>query len=235
MILDGVGLASSDARRRPHQLSGGQQQRVALARALVIDPELLLLDEPFANLDRALREQLRGELRALQERTRVATVLVTHDHDEAMAVADRIAVLCDGRLLQCDRPAVVYSQPTDQRTARLLGDANIFEVLRRDGDEIELFGGVRVSMPSRSDVATGDRLMIRPEAIQLLQEAAAGAIPTRVAHKTFLGSEVLLEAVAPAGLRFRIRCRPGDVCDRVVGDSVWLMMRPETLWRLPAG
>ncbi len=139
-MLDRVGLAPAERGRRPAQLSGGQQQRVALARALVIEPKLLLLDEPFAHLDRRLREQLRAELRALQQRTGVTTLLVTHDQEEALSLSDRVGVMARGRLLQVDAPPVLYHRPRNPFIARFLGDANLLTVadvgdglLRMDG------------------------------------------------------------------------------------------------------
>src|SRR5262249_51880021 len=110
-MLDRVGLGSAERDRRPAGLSGGQQQRVALARALVIEPAVLLLDEPLANLDRSLRDQLAGELRALQQRTGVTTMMATHDQEEALALADLVGILAAGRLLQVGPPEEVYLRP----------------------------------------------------------------------------------------------------------------------------
>jgi len=117
------------AERKPHQLSGGQQQRVALARALVKRPRLLLLDEPMAALDKRLRRQTQAELRALNRRTGIAFVVVTHDQDEAMALADRVAAMHKGRIRQAGPPREVYERPRDAYVARLLADINL---LRRD-------------------------------------------------------------------------------------------------------
>jgi ABC-type Fe3+/spermidine/putrescine transport system ATPase subunit len=111
--------------RLPHELSGGQQQRVALARAVAFGPALLLLDEPFANLDRHLRDELRGELKALQRRLRLTTVFVTHDQEEALSMADRIAVLDHGRLEQAGPPAALYTRPRSRFVAAFLGEVNL--------------------------------------------------------------------------------------------------------------
>jgi putrescine transport system ATP-binding protein len=113
--------------RKPHQLSGGQQQRVALARALVKRPRLLLLDEPLGALDKRLRQQTQAELRKLNRQTGIAFVFVTHDNDEAMALADRIAVMQAGRLRQVDHPRRIYDRPVDRFVATLMADANLFE------------------------------------------------------------------------------------------------------------
>ncbi|MBY0232728.1 MAG: ABC transporter ATP-binding protein [Gemmataceae bacterium] len=125
-MLSRVGLLGL-ADRMPSQLSGGQQQRVALARALAVEPAVLLLDEPFASLDRHLREALRDELRQLQRATGVATVLVTHDHEEALALSDAVGVMQGGRLLQAGTPEEVYRRPSTEFVARFLGEANIIE------------------------------------------------------------------------------------------------------------
>jgi ABC-type Fe3+/spermidine/putrescine transport system ATPase subunit len=126
-MLGWVGLTSDEFGRLPAQLSGGQQQRVALARALAFGPDLLMLDEPFANLDRTLRERLRDELREVQQRLGITTILVTHDRDEALALGDRIAMLHQGRLLQIGTPEEVYRQPCDVTVARFLGHRNVLE------------------------------------------------------------------------------------------------------------
>src|SRR5690606_6419057 len=117
------------ANRYPHQLSGGQQQRVALARALVMEPEVLLLDEPLSNLDAKLREQMREEIRTLQRRLGVTIVYVTHDQLEAITMSDRIAVMNNGRILQLDTPREIYETPVDRFVAGFVGTANFVEAL----------------------------------------------------------------------------------------------------------
>ncbi len=126
-MLGWVGLTPAEFERLPAQLSGGQQQRVALARALAFGPDLLMLDEPFANLDRTLRERLREELRELQQRLEITTILVTHDRDEALALGDRLAVLHQGGILQVGTPEDVYRQPRSATVARFLGHHNVLE------------------------------------------------------------------------------------------------------------
>jgi len=138
-ILDRVGLPAEARGRKPEALSGGQQQRVALARALVIEPDLLLLDEPLAHLDRQLREQMRQELR-----TGITTLMVTHDPDDALALADQVGVMEAGRLVQWGAPREVYERPIHARVARLLGAVNL------------LPGGVLVR-PERVRLVPGDQ------------------------------------------------------------------------------
>ena len=125
---------SDYARRRPHQLSGGQRQRVALARALARMPKLLLLDEPLAALDRKLREETRLELTAVQERVGTTFLFVTHDQEEALAIASRLAVMNAGRLVQIGAPAEVYERPSSRFVAGFVGDINLFEGVVTSGD-----------------------------------------------------------------------------------------------------
>ena len=150
-MLQRVGLTPAERDRKPAALSGGQQQRVALARALVIEPDVLLLDEPFANLDRLLREQLRGELRRLQAETGVTTIMVTHDPEEALAVSDLVGIMQAGRLLQVGSPQDVYNRPRTPFVARALGDANLL-----DGAALNLSGTVMVRP---------EQLVIGPDAV----------------------------------------------------------------------
>jgi iron(III) transport system ATP-binding protein len=123
-LLDAVGLTGM-ARRYPHQLSGGQQQRVALARALAIKPEVVLLDEPFASLDAHMRASVRADVQQICRAAGTTAILVTHDQDEALSMADRIAVLRDGRIVQYAPPHELYTRPADPALARFVGDANI--------------------------------------------------------------------------------------------------------------
>ena len=119
--------------RMPNELSGGQQQRVALARALAPKPEVILLDEPFSNLDASLRDRVRRELRTILTEARTTAVFVTHDQEEALATSDIVAVMREGRVLQADTPGHLYSNPADRWVAEFLGDADILESVARDG------------------------------------------------------------------------------------------------------
>src|SRR5439155_13403066 len=180
-MLDRVGLTASERNRKPVALSGGQQQRVALARALVIEPDVLLLDEPLANLDRHLRDQLRGELRALQRETGVTAVMVTHDQEEALAISDRIGVTAAGRVLQVGPPAEVYARPRTPFVARFLGAANLL-----DGKLVGLSAAV---------------VMVRPEHCVLNPDPAAfrWAWPGRVTGVTFLGADLVADVACDNG------------------------------------
>ena len=165
------------ATRRPHQLSGGQQQRVALARALVKRPRLLLLDEPLGALDKRLRQQTQAELRRLNRQTGIAFVFVTHDNDEAMALADRIAVMQAGRLRQVDHPRRIYDRPADRFVAQLMCDINLFEAeITADHDGLVSARSDGLDLQFRSDSPPrqpGDwqLLGLRLEQIEISREA----------------------------------------------------------------
>ena len=192
--LDGL------AERLPRQLSGGQQQRVAVGRALVINPTVLLLDEPFSNLDAQLRESTRLELRKLQQELRLTAVFVTHDQTEAMAIADRIAVMNRGKIEQVDPPAALYARPRTRFVAGFMGRANIFEgqalgVSARSDDGVEFrFAAVLPTGP----VA----ISLRPEAIRLEPADAPlglNRVPATVVLAAFLGSVAQLELRLSSG------------------------------------
>jgi iron(III) transport system ATP-binding protein len=131
-MLELVGLAGL-GRRMPHELSGGQKQRVALARTLAAEPKLVLMDEPFSNLDPGMRSRVRAEVRKLIESLGMTTVFVTHDQEEALSISERVAVMLEGRIVQAGSPGDVYRYPASRSVAEFLGDANIIEGIARDG------------------------------------------------------------------------------------------------------
>lgn len=204
-MLDRVRLAAGERDRYPHELSGGQQQRVALARALVFEPDVLLLDEPLANLDRALRDELRDELRRVQRETGTTTVLVTHDQDEAFAVSDFLGVMMGGEVRQFGPPREVYDRPNSEAVARTLGEAN-------------LLSGELLGRPTGT-------VLIRPESLRL-----GGPLCGRVSVVRFHGPDALV-TVAGDGftLRWRTRVRPLPA----VGDAVSLGVDPADVWEFP--
>ncbi len=173
--LDLVGLGTM-AKRLPKQLSGGQQQRVALARAVVIEPEVLLFDEPLSNLDAKLRDSLREDLRALQQKLGITSVYVTHDQAEAMALADEIVVMKDGEIVERGTPIDLYRRPTYRFTAEFLGMTNVIEA-HIEGDQCRLPWGEyrQVENPGEKDV---EGVAIRPEdlALELTQTDPHGVI-----------------------------------------------------------
>jgi iron(III) transport system ATP-binding protein len=187
-LLEQVGLAG-EAGKYPAELSGGQQQRVALARALATEPQLLLLDEPLSALDAKIRAMLRVEIRRLQQATRLTTLLVTHDQEEAMTMADRVAVMNRGRLVQVDAPAGVYQRPADAFTAAFVGVMNLLEgwavgpgsTVRR-GDLVLRAAEAPVDAPG-----TRVTLAFRPEEAVVGAAAGENVLPCRVEREEFRG------------------------------------------------
>ena len=187
-LLDAVGM-SAFAGRAVSQLSGGQQQRVALARALAIDPKALLLDEPLAALDASIRGQLRDQIREIQKRFNATTLLVTHDQEEALAMADRVAVLKDGCLLQLATPKAIYERPISTAVAQFVGLSTIFKGTVLAQDLIDL-GFVRLVAATGKRVA-GQALhaLIRPEHVQIdPPESAVNRMAGQVGAQRYLGS-----------------------------------------------
>ena len=151
-------------RRRPAQLSGGQRQRVALARALVVQPVVLLLDEPLAALDRQLREAMQLELRSLIRSTGVTTLFVTHDQDEAMTISDRVVLMNDGAIVQAGSPAEIYDNPATRFAANFVGQANLWPVAHRDGASFLELAGRMIPVSGGSDE---DHVVLRPERVHI--------------------------------------------------------------------
>jgi putative spermidine/putrescine transport system ATP-binding protein len=190
------------ADRLPHALSGGQQQRVALARALVIEPSVLLLDEPLGALDKSLRESMQVELRQLQQRLGITTVIVTHDQEEALTLADRIVIMRAGRLEQIGTPQEIYSRPMSRFVAGFIGASNFLRghVAGHDGGTtlVALNGGVRLTVPAPAHAAAnrpaGEVMVaLRPEAISVQPfagegDAAPNCAPATIEQIIYRGS-----------------------------------------------
>ncbi|MBE7733571.1 ABC transporter ATP-binding protein [Devosia faecipullorum] len=193
-VLELVGLGGY-GNRHVGQLSGGQQQRVALARSLVLEPKILLLDEPFASLDQHLRERLREEVRDIQQRLGITTLFVTHGQDEALSMADRIVVMRDGRTEQIDRPDVIYRQPKTPFVAGFIGTMNLVDGQVSDGRFSR--GGFTVPVPVGDGPAI---LAVRPEALDL---EAAEPGQARVHRVTDYGTHGLVDLDLPDGLRLK--------------------------------
>ncbi len=214
----------SMSKRKPHQLSGGQQQRVALARALVLEPTVLLLDEPMGALDAKLRKQLQIELRSLQKTVGTTFVYVTHDQDEALTMSDRLAVLDRGKVMQIGTPSEVYSTPANTHVATFLGTSNLWdaEVLSADAESLHCRIGEVDLQIAASGPGAGDTvaLMVRPERVTVSQtpDAVAGSnvLPARVDTMTFRGAHtsVLLDC---SGLRLE-----ADVANVAGASPAWL-------------
>ena len=192
--------------RRPTRLSGGEQQRVALARAIVRQPRVFLMDEPLSNLDAKLRTHTRTELKALQRQLRTTTVFVTHDQAEAMTLADRIAVMDRGRLLQLGTPDDLYHRPVNLFVAQFIGSPpmNVLDAEIRDG-ALVAEGGWRLPLPRRVDAKTVS-IGIRPEAIDLA-ESSADAQAAEVLVSEPLGSETIVDVKVGSSL-VKVRAAP---------------------------
>jgi spermidine/putrescine transport system ATP-binding protein len=178
--------------RRPTQLSGGQQQRVALARALILNPDVLLLDEPLGSLDAKLRKALQLELKSIQEEIGITFVYVTHDQEEALTMSDRLAVMSEGRVVQVGPPREVYQEPADAYVADFLGVSNLMDARGLGGGRVRL-GDVELEAAQGDTDATGDvRLVIRPERVRVEDHGANGAnrLPGMVERSVFVGPTV---------------------------------------------
>ena len=192
--------------RWPHQLSGGQLQRVAIARVLVIEPAVLLFDEPLSNLDAQLRTQMRVEIRQLQQSLGLTTIYVTHDQEEALAISDRIAILRSGKIEQVGSPEEVYLHPQTAFVAEFLGGTNMLPGIAGafDGRRTEVAScGTTIFVDG--DVATGRRvfLSIRPEALRLAQGSESAVLRAKLVLREFLGQIQRLHATLPDGTQIR--------------------------------
>jgi iron(III) transport system ATP-binding protein len=186
---------SDQADKLPAQMSGGQQQRVALARALAVDPAVLLLDEPLSALDAKVREELRLEIRALQQRLGITTIMVTHDQEEALAIADRIVVMSQGSIEQIGTPRELYETPATAFVAGFVGLMNIFPVTHRSDGALEFAGDVLSK--GGASAAQARLVAIRPEAVEIDTKPGPG-LPAKITQMTYLGNLTRLIAVPDA-------------------------------------
>lgn len=231
------------ASRRPHQLSGGQQQRVAIARALAIRPQVLLLDEPLSNLDARLRRDMQDELRALQQRVGITTVLVTHDQEEALTLSDRIGILGHGQLQQVGTPAELYRQPQNRFVAEFIGEANLFTVTPDAGGQCYLAQPHDATTPLRlaaqQFIPQATLLMVRPERIRLSASAPASVVnasPAQVVRVSFAGATLRLLCRLPGGAELQVQPAEQDFAALpAVGQTLTLHWHPDDVIVLPAG
>jgi iron(III) transport system ATP-binding protein len=226
--LEGLG------ERRPNQLSGGQQQRVALARALVIEPRVLLLDEPLSNLDARLRDEMREEIRRLHEETGLTMVYVTHDQKEALTLADRLAVMDRGQLVQVGQPQEVYKWPNNRFVAGFLGDSNFLPGIVRDANEsacvIETALGPLTGLATKDAPAKGDRVVcsIRPHALALnIATNGVNRIAARVQQVTYLGESLHLRVLSAGETPLEVVSLPSAASGLRVGEAVTLTVPPD--------
>jgi iron(III) transport system ATP-binding protein len=230
-LLETVGL-SGLGHRYPHQLSGGQQQRVALARALAVQPRLILLDEPFAALDATLRASVRHDVHAILRTAGTTAILVTHDQDEALSIADLVAVIRDGEIAQVDSPQSLYSHPVDVDLAGFIGEANIVDGIARE-NRVETPLGL-LEVRGGLDAPTGQAMtvLVRPEQVWVFAHVDGPGVPGRVVSAGFHGHDSVIGiAIDSAGLPNPITSRVLGAVALTMGSAVRINVRgPVNAW-----
>jgi iron(III) transport system ATP-binding protein len=234
-VLALVGLGGYEP-QFPSQLSGGEQQRVALARAIVIEPRVLLFDEPLSNLDAKLRVQMRLEIRGLQRRLGITTVYVTHDQEEAMAVSDRIVVMDRGSVVQQGSAEDLYYRPASRFVAGFIGRVNLVPgTVARAADGTVAVAALGTILPVTQELRAGDavQLVLRPEAITIASDGDPGSVRAKVVSRTFLGEKVeyLFDCGGTILQSVRYDAGPRDVVPE--GAEVSLHLLTEGLSVLP--
>jgi putative spermidine/putrescine transport system ATP-binding protein len=232
-LLDMVGLADQAA-QYPHQLSGGQQQRVALARALAIEPRVLLLDEPLSALDAKVRQQLREQIRLLQQQLGTTTLFVTHDQEEALSMADRVGVMLQGKLEQIAAPDELYADPATAFVAEFVGVMNRIPGELQSAGTVAVLGvTVPVRGESQAEAFGGDRavdVLVRPEGLRMeVIENGNGIVTTR----TFLGSVTRVGVMLSGDVAVRIDKSSSEAAALAPGTSVSVTLPPEAVHVVP--
>ncbi len=240
-MLKAVQLAGYGA-RYPGELSGGQQQRVAVARALVVEPEILLLDEPLSNLDASLREEMRFEIRRLHERFGITTLYVTHDQAEAMVISDRVAVLRDGRVAQIGAPQELFEQPRTRFVAEFIGKTNLIDAVA-DGPATVTRGQLRLRVAALGLTSRAPAVIsIRPHQIVLGPRPGPGALGATAGANVLAGTVVRASYLGDT-VDYQVRLDATDVVLRVTGpapararpgEAVAVTVPPEACVLLPA-
>ena len=211
------------ADRKPNELSGGQQQRVALARAFVIEPSVLLMDEPLSNLDAKLRVQMRTVIKKLQRRLGITTIYVTHDQEEALAISDRIAVMKDGNIMQIGTPGQIYAKPENPFVAGFIGVSNFLDC-DVEGGKITIQGEMTVDIPVRKEYTGKGKLSARPEQLFFSDEG----MPGKILISTFLGDFIEYEVVLDNGQSLIVNEYTKDISSvHADGEQVFLNFDPK--------
>ena len=214
--------------RRVSQLSGGQQQRIALARALIIEPEVLLLDEPLANLDANLRLDMRQLIRDIQREMKITTIFVTHDQEEAVMLADRVALMMDGRLLQIGPPQDFYMRPQSATVARFFRNENFLPGLKR-GNQVETnVGTLQIAEQGEPDGKIW--LTVRPERIQIGGGHTQNCLPASVISSVYMGTYAQIE-VELDGRRWQVQAESETLPSP--GEVLPLALPPKSIWLVP--
>ncbi len=220
-----VGLAGFGD-RLPSELSGGQQQRVAVARALVLEPQVLLFDEPLSNLDAKLRRKVREEIREIQTNLGLTVVYVTHDQEEALAVSDRIIVMKNAEIAQEGTPRELYEEPANLFVADFIGDANVVtaEILSLEAEQASVMvGGAQTNLPSRGMKPGKVKVAIRPESLQINDSELPDSIEAKVVKATYLGSHMEYTLESAVGELFVVE--PDVSHPTAIGSTISLRLR----------
>jgi len=213
------------ADRKPNELSGGQQQRVALARAFVIEPSVLLMDEPLSNLDAKLRVQMRTVIKKLQRRLGITTIYVTHDQEEALAISDRIAVMKDGNIMQIGTPNEIYAKPQNPFVAGFIGVSNFLDC-DVDGGKVTISGELTIDIPVKKEFKGKGKLSARPEQLFFSQTG----MPGKILFSTFLGDFIEYEVVLDNGQSLIVNEYTKDTASvHEDGEKVFLSFDPDRI------
>ena len=220
------------ADRTPNQLSGGQQQRVALARALVIKPDVLLLDEPLSNLDAKLRLEMRDEIRRIHQETQITTIYVTHDQKEALSLADRMAVLRDGRIEQLGDPRTIYRNPSNRFVADFIGESNWLEAVVENVTDNELHlktSDGKITAPRTAGVQKDQKVWLgfRPEAVEI-GPGPSNLLSTTISQVTYLGEIEQYELRLKSGATIKA-FEQNPLAIRKAGAELLVHVRPQNL------
>ena len=225
-MLDLVKLPNME-NRMPKELSGGQQQRVALARALIVQPKVLLLDEPLSNLDAHLRFEMRDLIRNLQQSMGITTIFVTHDQEEAVVLADQVALILDGRLKQYDKPDVFYKRPTDVLTAQFFGGQNFIKGTSKNNLFNSNIG--KFTLPQNCLKGTGI-LTFRPENVQIGKAPKnLNTVKAKIIDKIFLGTQTRLKLSINDEV-IQVIANPNEVEETDTGIEIDINVPPSSLW-----
>lgn len=226
--LEMVGLKGFGG-RLPSELSGGQQQRVAVARAVVLEPEVLLLDEPLSNLDAKLRRHVREEIRQIQQRLGLTAVYVTHDQEEAMAVSDRIIVMKAAEIAQQGSPHDLYDRPANAFIADFIGDANLLDAeITSTGAGTQLrLNGQDYVLPLQTDLSGTAKMVLRPHQVKLNAQPLPGSVPAEVTYAAYLGNSIQYTLASPVGDIFAILPPSGAPFRK--GDTVHVTWQAEDI------
>jgi iron(III) transport system ATP-binding protein len=231
-LIELVGLGGLE-RRYPHQLSGGQQQRAALARALAIRPRVVLLDEPFSALDASLRDSVRRDVARILVEAGTTTILVTHDQDEALSLADRIALLREGRIIACADPRTLYAHPPDLDAATAIGESNVLAADVRGGRARCALGSVDLEAAGANGRGSEGlaRLLLRPEQLVLHLAAQRGAVAATVVDAQYHGHDALVRLCVGERGGPTLFARTSGALALVPGQPIWVEVRgPGRAW-----